>query len=257
MKAKGVDLSRVLEAWTYDEADNVRRVTTESGRKVLQVRLPLGVEQYELLGRPDGSRPENCESWFDHFSEAASREPWDFSLADDDYEKIKDECLLYYYRYLLFFQIQEYGDCARDTLRNLRVLDFVSKHTDRGRSTSLEQYRPYILRMHLMAQALDKVQNGDDVHEALDLIESGLEQVRDLPEIEGENVFEHERQTSLKVLRQLHEQLEAMLPPDPESVLKRQLDDAVRDENYEEAARLRDRLASDVEDGANLTDGAG
>ena len=54
MKAKGVDLSRVLEAWTYDEADNVRRVTTESGRKVLQVRLPLGVEQYELVGRPAG-----------------------------------------------------------------------------------------------------------------------------------------------------------------------------------------------------------
>ncbi len=249
MKAKGVDLNTVLRSWTYDAADNVRRVTTDSGREVLQVRLPLGVEQYELEGRPDGSRPKECESWYHYFEESAQQEPWSFSLAEEDFEKIKDECLLYYYRYLLFFQLQEYSHCARDTLRNLEVPDFVSRHAEDGRSTSLEQYRPYILRMHLMARALDKVQNGVDVEEALAMIESGLEQISDLPDIEGNKVFDHEKRTSLKVLGQLHEQLKGMLPPDPDSELKTRLEEAVLAEDYEEAARLRDRLSGDLEDG--------
>jgi hypothetical protein len=249
MKAKGVDLNSVLESWKYDEEDNVRRVTTDGGREVLQVRLPLGVEQYELEGRPDGSRPNDCESWYHYFDESAKREPWSFSLAEDDFEKIKDECLLYYYRYLLFFQIQDYSHCARDTLRNLEVLDFVSRHTEDERSTSLEQYRPYILRMHLMARALDEVKNGVDVEEAITMIESGLAQINELPDLDGNKVFDHEKRTSLKVLGQLHEQLKGMLPPDPDSDLKRRLEDAVRSENYEEAARLRDRLSGDLDDG--------
>jgi len=36
------------------------------GREVMQVRLPLGIEQYELDGRPDGKRPHHTASLLDH-----------------------------------------------------------------------------------------------------------------------------------------------------------------------------------------------
>ena len=60
-------------------------------------------------------------------------------------------------------------------------------------------------------------------------------------------VFEHEKRTSLKVLEQLHTQLSEMIPPDPDMELRRQLEEAIQEEDYESAAKLRDQL-EDVDD---------
>lgn len=247
MNQDGIDLNTLLDEWKYDETDNVRRVNTPEGREVIQVRLPLGVEQYEIHGRPDGERPGDKESWYHFYSDLAEKEPWNFALDPDDFEKLKNECLLYYYRYLLFFQIREYSFCARDTQRNLNVLDFVGQHVESETSASLEQYRPYILRMHLMARALEMVEDGDEeaIRQACALLESGMHDVVELDPIEGNKVFAHEQRTSLRVLENLREQLAEMLPPDPESELKHRLEEAIEQEDYEEAARLRDRLAND------------
>ena len=57
MEDSEMDLSRILEAWSYGDKKHVRRVTNHRGDEVLQVRLPLGIEQYEFQGRPDGRRP--------------------------------------------------------------------------------------------------------------------------------------------------------------------------------------------------------
>jgi len=35
------------------------------GRPIMQVRTPLGIEQYELDGRPDGRHPHDMESVLD------------------------------------------------------------------------------------------------------------------------------------------------------------------------------------------------
>ena len=58
------DLSSLLRGWKYDEDNNVRRFRTKAGREVLQVRLPLGVEQYELNGRPAGPYGHSLFSGF-------------------------------------------------------------------------------------------------------------------------------------------------------------------------------------------------
>jgi len=242
MEPEGVDLSAVLAHWKYDESDNVRRVRS-GGRELIQVRLPLGIEQYEVHGRPDGLRPQEHESWFAYYHERADREAWGFALDDDVLERLKDESLLYYYRYLLFFQIQEYRFCARDTRRNLEVLDFVARHFGAERAVSLEQYRPYILRMHLMATALDRLQNDAPVADAIALVEEGMRQIRELPELPRNKIFRHEQRAAIRVLGKLREQLASMLPPDPSREIEKRIAKAVSRENYEEAARLRDRLA--------------
>src|SRR5258708_38808929 len=56
------DLRKILKSWTYDPENDARIITCEKGREVLQVRTPLGIEQYELEGRPDGARPHGLES---------------------------------------------------------------------------------------------------------------------------------------------------------------------------------------------------
>src|ERR1041385_4718989 len=101
---KKFDLRDLLKDWPYDPENDVRRIEVD-GREVLQVRLPLGIEQYELHGRPDGQRPYGKESLLDHHLERlgeAERDgkAADFALTPDDCAELFSEGTLNYYRYL-------------------------------------------------------------------------------------------------------------------------------------------------------------
>ena len=53
------DLDDVIQGWPYDPEPGehlAREVRARDGRKVLQVRIELGVLQLEVTGRPDGLR---------------------------------------------------------------------------------------------------------------------------------------------------------------------------------------------------------
>ncbi|MFW5812674.1 MAG: hypothetical protein ACOCWS_06765 [Alkalispirochaetaceae bacterium] len=67
------DLSHILRQWPYDPRETIRLITADDGREVLQLRLPLGLEQYELTGRPDGLRPMDEESYLHHLEGQAAR----------------------------------------------------------------------------------------------------------------------------------------------------------------------------------------
>ena len=242
MEDKEFDLSKILERWRYGDGEHVRRVTNHLGEEVLQVRLPLGIEQYELHGRPDGVRPKGKESWFHHYSTRIEKQPWDIELTEEDFQKLKEECLLYYYRYLLFFQIGDYDHCSRDTTRNIEVLDFTNKHFPPELCASLEQYRPYILRMHFMSDALGTIDSGGELPEALAILAEGSSSIKELPDMAKNKIFLLERKNSLRAIEELRQQLLRMLPPDPLSELREKLAKAIANEDYEEAARLRDSL---------------
>jgi hypothetical protein len=243
MKELSADLTPILKAWKFDQQSSVRRLRTAAGREVLQVRLPLGIEQYEIDGRPDGLRPRDCESWFEFHRNRAGNAPWSFHLAEDEFEQLHQESLLYYYRYVVFFQIGEYRLCARDTRRNLDVVDFVVRYAPPEQAARLEQYRPYILHMHVMAQSLHQAHEEKDLPGALRRLREGTHAVRKLAPLPQNAVFRQERQRALRNLAELRARLRKQLPPSPQSTLRRQLAKAVRRENYEEAARLRDEIA--------------
>ena len=181
MDPSSVDLSSLLAAWDYDEENTVRRIRADDGREVLQVRLPLGMEQYEFHGRPNGKRPMKRESWLHYYAKKADlllKDGREFVLRDDDFSRLYREGLLYYHRYVLFFQIREYQLCARDTRRNLKLLDFVSRHAAPEKSEELVQYRPYMYGMNVMARALDRIQDDDDMVMALRILRRGHRESR-------------------------------------------------------------------------------
>jgi hypothetical protein len=243
-KAGTQDLTALLVGWAYDEAKPVRRINTEDGREVLQVRLPLGLEQYEIDGRPDGKHPMSYESWFHYYchqARASSRDEREFSLSEGDFSRLQQEGLLYYHRYLLFFQLREYALCTRDTRRNLKLLDFVTQNFPCEQADLLEQYRPYILRMNVMARALYRIQKHEDVEGALRILHAGTQSIQGLAEIENNQVFQFERARSLASIEDLITQLEAHAPK--HVALENELEKAVRGEQYEKAAALRDELA--------------
>jgi hypothetical protein len=243
------DISAILKRWEYETARTVRRIRTTGGREVLQVRLPLGVEQYEISGRPDGKRPEGYESWLRYFQQKARIFGREFVLNEKECDDLQAEGLLFYYRYLLFFQIGEYLLCARDTSRNIRLLDFVGKHAAKPEyCEGLEQYRPYILRMNIMARTLHKLQEEKNVRKAIRDLEHGSEAIRRLPGLEGNSIFELERKRSMKSLEDLIEQLRSQLPTSKRESLEKEMQEAISREDYEKAATIRDQLKQMADD---------
>ena len=237
------DISSLLRSWTYEEENNIRRFRARNGREVIQVRLPLGVEQYELNGRPDGMKPDGHESWLDVYRQQSDVYGREFVLDDDALERLVNEGLLFYHRYLLFFQMQEFELCARDTSRNLRLLEFVGEHAGKEEHVEvLEQYRPYIKGMLVMAKALHKVKEMSDFRTAIRILTQGKEEIEGMPSLANNEIFEFERSRALVKINDLLQQLESQVPQSLSDRLEKKLNKAIEEEDYELAAQLRDRL---------------
>jgi hypothetical protein len=240
------DLKAFLESWPYDPDDCVRVATLADGRSVMQVRLPLGIEQYELDGRPDGRRPHDAESVLDYHlaqlekARAAGKESV-FRLNPDECVELFNEGVLYYYRYLHLFQLKDWRRTVRDTARNLRLFDLIHGHAARDEDKHyLEQWRPYVLRVNAIAAAMIELDENDH-QKALAIVRATAETIGSLPEID-EETFKYERHRSLEALHELADQIEKSKPLTELEKLERQLDHAVTTEHYERAAELRDRI---------------
>ncbi len=128
------DIAHLLEEWEYDPEETIRFVEGDHGRQVLQVRLPLGIEQYELDGRPDGARPYERESVLDEIESRLSKfveengEDGGYSIDHSDFALLQNEGILYYYRYLLLFQMGDYERTSKDTQHNLRLCNLVERY---------------------------------------------------------------------------------------------------------------------------------
>lgn len=234
------DLSEILSDWNYDPENAVRLITADDGRQLLQVRLPLGIEQYELDGRPDGVRPFGKTTLLEEFQERARLSSGDFSLAHEDFVNLSNEGILFYYRYLRLFQIGDYRRTARDTDHNMELCELVEKHgaevEDRN---SLLQYKPYIMRMNAISKAMMFLHQHLKTA-AREILEAAIDNIRGLPEVDTPS-FQFERVRSIdyleSALKQVHEKRIS-----PVDTLKEELDKAVEEEDYERAAELRDRI---------------
>lgn len=241
------DISDILDEWPYDPAACVRKIQAADGRDVVQVRTALGLEQYELDGRPDGSRPYDEESVLDHVGHLLARHieecggPEGFDLDEQIVSELQQEGLLYYYRYLVCFQIAEYDAVIRDTERNMKMFDFVKLYSrDTDGVCETEQYRPYVMRMHAAARALLAIANSDPVR-ARTVIRKAIRSISGLATVPTAT-FEHEKKRSLAILGGMLKALPQSRHLTEEELLHRELEKAVRQENYERAALLRDQL---------------
>jgi hypothetical protein len=250
------DISPILDGWEFDpERISVRIVAGDDGREKIQLRLDLGVLQMEIDGRPDGQRPEGFDSWFDYYRDAqaqhdtANPDSAAYILTEADCERLLREGVQYYHRYLSFWHLERYELCARDTRRNLQLFRFVREHAkdDRDRMR-FDQFRPYVTMMHARAVATPFVELGD-YPTAVTAVEAGIRDIRKFLEEYGQTEKAEQCGELVQLLR-WREELEAkastLLPaPAADSqlaTLRRELAEAVRNERYEEAARIRDEL---------------
>jgi hypothetical protein len=240
------DIRRLLRSWPYDPEQPARLVRGDDGREVLQVRTPLGLEQLEMQGRPDGARPHGVESALEFHrkrlarAEAAGREA-NFELSAEDCAELFAEGTLFYLRYQHLFQLRRWTEAVRDTARNLGLFDFVHRHAAREEDRMhLEKWRPYLVRMNGAASALLALEQRD-IAQSLKIIQTTLDRITALEELDDET-FRFERKRSLAAMRALAKQVERMRPVPPLERLERQLRRAIEQQEFERAAELRDRI---------------
>jgi hypothetical protein len=260
------DINSILRDWTYrpDEI-TVRIIQGDDDRQKIQLRLDLGILQMEFDGRPDGRRIHGCESWFEHHlkrqreHDKANPDSAPYVLEPEDCQELLREGVQYYHRYLSFWHLGRYELCARDTERNLRLFAFVREHArDERVRLEFDQWRPYVTMMHARAVATPLVQleQWDAAVNVLDAGIRGIEQfLADYNQQEkanqvGELAFlqRWKREILERSGPAEGETQEAtagsteLVAIDPLDQLRADLARAVKDEQYEEAARLRDEL---------------
>jgi hypothetical protein len=233
---------------------SVRIIKGDDGRDKIQLRLDLGVLQMEFDGRPDGQRVEGCDSWLDYYRQKQKEhdlqnpDAASFQLDSDDCVRLLREGVQYYHRYISFWHLGRYELCARDTNRNLRLFTFVREHARHNKDKlQFDQWRPYVTMMHARAVATPLIEL-EDYQAALGAIDAGINAIRKFLE-EYDQSQNAESCSELVHLLRWREELvgknPARLleePKNPLAGLRAELERAVTEERFEDAAVLRDKI---------------
>ncbi len=234
------DISGILGGWPFDAARIQARLTTSAdGRPVIQLRVDLGVLQMERDGRPDGARPGGFPSTLHRCRAVLEEAEEAHELSADDFPEIDRELLQYHHRRMALFSLGDYARAARDADHSLDILRLVHEHArDEAYVAAHERSLPFVLMERARARVLLALRKKRPrtavfhVEEGVRLIQ---EHVRRTANEAGERTIKEIvflRRWARK-LRRAH----GLEPP-----LERQLDAAVKREDYEEAARLRDQI---------------
>ena len=242
-----VDISNILDDWPYEPGQiTARRIRGDDGRDKIQLRLDLGLLQMEVTGRPDGERPYGHESLLAYHQAQLKRyrdgdNENDFKLDEQACERLRNEGLMYYHRYLAAFILEEYDIVEADTARSLEMMDLCSRHADEDSDRFVvEQYRPYVLMMQARARArLALADNRPKA--ALTAVQEAIADITACYRRAGEG-GRADQSGELAVMRALASEIEARVPVDPVTKLRKQLAEALKEERYEDAAAIRDQL---------------
>ncbi len=234
------NIDDVLRAWPHEPGELAARIVKgDDGRPVLQMRLDMGVLQMETTGRPDGVRPAGSETFYDVLAEQAFREA-EFTLSDDQCNEVDREFVQYYHRRTCWLALREFRHAVEDADHTLALMDITRKHSDDQEWTlSHEQYRPFVLFHRTQAAALAELEDNG-ANAAIDEINRGLDDIRKVfVEYDAEDHFEED--DLVQKLRELRESVREHYEVGP--TLDEQLAEAVAQEDYEQAAKLRDEMA--------------
>jgi hypothetical protein len=242
------DISHLLDAWDYQAGQIVvRKFKGKDGKEKIQLRVDLGLLQMNAVGRPDGKQPFGHESLLEHFEARLEKHRAEhdgedgFRLSPEDCAKLQQEAIQYHHRYICLFQLKDFDAVLRDTQRNVKVFDFVERFAEHQElAWALQQLRPQLLMMQIRAQGSKKLE-AEDFEGAITSVEDGLEEIRSF-------YREHGRSDLIDQSGEIHslenwiQELRSTKPLSEKEKLEHALQDAVRREDYEKAAAVRDAL---------------
>ncbi len=238
------DIREIYEEWVKDPEHNVRQIVGNHGREKLQLRIEqgpfIGILQMELDGRPDGKRPHECAFALEHYENLVEQES-KYRLGHKQCEELFEEGLCIYERYTFLLQLADFPRVIRDTEHNMRLFRFVHKYARHHDDQQyLERFWPYLIRIHGTARAMEELSEGGD-DKALTIVQETRDKVKELDNFEVEEL-EQEKETALEALDELENEILQHRKPTKREELQAKLKAALRNEEYEIAAILRDKI---------------
>jgi hypothetical protein len=161
-----VDLRSCLASWPYDAEKNVRMGRGIDGREIILVRQPMGLEQYEVDGCPDGWRQDGRGKAFalppDRVG-AAKRIPSAMAtkMTADDCGKLFQEASAYYCRLIVLLRLKQWIRAERDTTQILHLLQCAKQHAHHAEDRAqLDSWYPHLTRLRVAAEAMILLEKG-------------------------------------------------------------------------------------------------
>jgi hypothetical protein len=237
------DIDAALGGWEYKPGVvQARLVKAADGRQVIQMRVDMGLLQMEAVGRPDGSRPHGYGSFFEYLrrkARVADRAGQAFVPSEEECREADREFVQFYHRRICWLSLRDYERAIADADHTLAFMDFVRDHSPGEEYTQAhEQYRGFVLFQRTQAAVAFKLEQGK-AEDAIDEIHLGLQRLRAFfatyeadEQMEEDGMVKHLRKIETS-LRETH---------GIESTLQEQLDQAIANEEYEAAAKLRDAI---------------
>lgn len=238
-----LDIDQALEGWGFNAGvPQARLVQAADNREVLQLRIDLGLLQMETAGRPDGTRPHGCATYFHYLREqarVADRTGQSFVLSEEQCSEADREFYQFYHRRICWLALRTYGKAIQDADHTLAFMDFVRDHSPSEAYTQAhEQYRGLVI-FHRTQAAAALALDRKDAERAIDAIREGLRRMEKFYiNLEAQEQFEED--LMVQQLRKMEESIRKT--HQIEATLEEQLQAAVAREDYEGAARLRDQL---------------
>lgn len=242
------DIDEALHGWpsNAEPGDVVaREITARDGRKVLQIRVELGVLQMEVEGRPDGVRPHGYATYLDYLQHRAnmkSAKAADWKLTAEQSVEVDREFSQFYHRRVAWLTLQRYDKALQDADHSLALMNFVAEYSGSSEYIdSHERFRGLVLFHRTQAAAALALERRKP-EEAVDSVREGVERLtnhlRDwAADTERDDA---PNETLIAQLRVLEDEIRKNF--EVEKTLGEQLDEAVADEDYERAARIRDLI---------------
>ena len=136
--------------------------------------------------------------------------------------------------------MEDYEGVIADTEHTLQIFDLVDQHAPNDEIRwYFEQYYPHAIMMQTRARAMLAL-DDNDYKAAMLAVEEGIAHIDNFVE-EWESELEEDL-PEISFLREWYEELEQERPLSQREQLERDLQDAVESDNFEEAARLRDKI---------------
>ena len=237
------DIDFVLEDWEYKPGmAQARLIQARDGRQLIQLRIDLGLLQLEATGRPDGARPHGHPTYFDNLQEQARlsrKADQKIALSDEQCMEADREFLQFYHRRVCWLALRQYAKAVHDSDHTLAFMDFVKRFApNEDYLHAHEQYRGFVLFQRTQAAAAFEVERNAP-EQAINEVQAGLARLREFfafyereEEMEQDGMVQHLKHVAA-TLREQHK---------IDATLEEQLQQAIAEEDYERAARLRDAL---------------
>jgi hypothetical protein len=245
------DIDEALHGWPYEpdpnEAMVAREIRARDGRSVLQIRVELGIMQLEVEGRPDGVRPHSFPTFLDYLRHRASarssaqgggKNPW--SMSAEHCVEADREFVQFYKRRIAWLTLQRYDKALQDAEHSLALADFVRKHASDPEYVALHERSRGLVLLHKTQATAALAIERNKPEESVDAIREGIDRLIEHQQAIATDPDDAPNELYIEQLRAIEREIRKDYAV--EKTLREQLDEAVAEEDYELAARLRDQI---------------